>query len=62
MNKAKSSQRRKLEQRGTSQDLDVLQAEALRAINAPNQLDARLLNSLLRREESLEPAGPLAGK
>jgi hypothetical protein len=61
MNKAKASQRRKLE-RSSSPDLDVLQAEALRAINVPNQLDARLLNSLLRREESLEPAGPLAGK
>jgi hypothetical protein len=62
MNKAKASQRRKLEQRGSSHDLDVLQAEALRAISVPNQLDARLLNSLLRRDESLEPAGPLAGK
>ena len=62
MNKAKASQRRKLEQRGSSKDLDAIQAEALRAINVPNQLDARLLNSLLRREVSLEPAGPLAGK
>lgn len=62
MSKAKESQRRKLKQRGSSQDLDVLQVEALRAINVPNQLDARLLSALLRREESLEPAGPLAGK
>lgn len=62
MSNAKASPRRKVKQQSSSADLEALQAEALRAINVPNKLDARLLNSLLRREESLEPAGPLAGK
>ena len=57
-----SNERGKPEHSGPNDDLEELEAEALRLLNSPNRLDAKLLDALRRREESLEPLGPLAGK